>query len=72
MDDPSTDNTAVTRHSGIEAVNSDPLSNNMDDVPTNLSVIELDLLDKKIRRLVCKLKKVSQHVRYSIAFTCFL
>ena len=29
-----------------------------DDLSTNFSVIELDILDKKIRRLVCKLQKV--------------
>ena len=46
------------------------------DLSTNFSVIELDILDKKIRRLVCKLQKVLtvfyfKDISLFISHSCF-
>ena len=46
------------------------------DLSTNFSVIELDILDKKIRRLVCKLQKVRtvfycKDISLFISHSCF-
>ena len=40
------------------------------DLSTNFSVIELDILDKKIRRLVCKLQKVLTVFYFKILVVC--